>query len=320
MIRIGAVNIDTSHPLAFGEALEGMGRARYVGVYNDSFRSDDEVLGFMRRFGLEKRCDSLDELAGMCDIGFIHGCNWDDHLRCAEPFIRRGKPVFIDKPLVGNLRDCRRVETLVRNGAVILGSSSLRYAHEIQEYLARPVEERGETVQLFGTGGVDEFNYGVHIVEGAGGLLGGGAQWVRYLGRAGSDDCYAESYYVQYGSGKSFIFNTFTGVWQPFDLTVMTTRATHQFTVDATRLYGALLEQICNYMEGKPSLLAPVDALLESVRIMLAAAASRARDGARVALGELEDGGPSYDGAKFQQGYAVAAAPLYAEPEKSIRA
>ena len=137
MIRIGAVNIDTSHPLGFGEVMEKDDRARYVGVYNDSFRPDSEVEGFIRRFGLEKRCNTLEELAAMCDIGFIHGCDWDDHLRCAMPFIEQGKPVFIDKPLVGNLADCRRVEQLVKDGAVILGASSARYAYEVQQFLAR---------------------------------------------------------------------------------------------------------------------------------------------------------------------------------------
>ena len=138
MIRIGAVNIDTSHPLGFGEVMEKDDRARYVGVYNDSFRPDSEVEGFIRRFGLEKRCNTLEELAAMCDIGFIHGCDWDDHLRCAMPFIEQGKPVFIDKPLVGNLADCRRVEQLVKDGAVILGASSARYAYEVQQFLALP--------------------------------------------------------------------------------------------------------------------------------------------------------------------------------------
>ena len=47
MIRIGAVNIDTSHPLGFGEVMEKDDRARYVGVYNDSFRPDSEVEGFI---------------------------------------------------------------------------------------------------------------------------------------------------------------------------------------------------------------------------------------------------------------------------------
>ncbi|MFQ8831544.1 MAG: hypothetical protein ACLR7U_00705 [Ruthenibacterium lactatiformans] len=59
--------------------------------------------GFIRRFGLKKR----EYAGGACrDVRhhFIHGCDWDDHLRCAMPFIEQGKPVFIDKP-GGNLAD-----------------------------------------------------------------------------------------------------------------------------------------------------------------------------------------------------------------------
>lgn len=311
MIRIGAVNIDTSHPLGFGEVMEKENRARYVGVYNDSFRPDSEVEGFITRFGLEKRCDTLEELAEMCDIGFIHGCDWDGHLRCAMPFIERGKPVFIDKPLVGNLADCRRVEQLVQNGAVILGASSARYAYEVQQLLAMPAEERGEIVTVFGTAGVDEFNYGVHIAEAIGGILGSGAENVRYMGRGDAGGKYAESYFVQYKNGKSAIFNTFTGTWQPFVLTVMTTKTTHHFRMDSNRLYEALVHEICDYMEGKPNRLAAPDALLESVKVMLAAAASRARGGAPVALDALTDDMPAYDGRAFWQSYGASAGKLY---------
>ncbi len=311
MIRIGAVNIDTSHPLGFGEVMEKEDRARYVGVYNDSFRPDSEVEGFIRRFGLEKRCASLVELADMCDIGFIHGCDWDDHLRCAMPFLERGKPVFVDKPLVGSLAGCRRVEQLVRGGAVILGASSARYAYEVQEFLAMPAEERGEAVTVFGTAGVDEFNYGVHIAEAIGGILGPGAESVRYMGRADANGKYAESYFVQYANGKSAVFNTFTGTWQPFVLTIMTTKTTHHFRMDSNRLYEALVHEICSYMEGKPNRLAPPEALLESVRVMLAAAASRAQGGAPVALRALTDDMPAYDGRAFWESYGASAGRLY---------
>lgn len=312
MIRIGTVNIDTSHPMGFAEAMEKENRARYVGVYNDSFRDDAEVEGFIRRFGLEKRCRTIDELAEMCDIGFIQGCDWDDHLRCAMPFLERGKPVFIDKPLVGNLKDLKRIEELAAKGAVILGASSARYAYEVQEFLAIPEEERGKIVQVFGTAGVDEFNYGIHIAECIGGILGDGARWVRYLGRGEADGKYSESYYVQYVGGESAIFNTFTGTWQPFVLTIMTTKTTYHFKIDSNKLYAALIEQICNYMEGKPSRMAPVQSLGESVRIMLAAAESRARDGQCVALAELTEDGASYDGKKFWESYRAASGPMYA--------
>lgn len=312
LIRVGAVNIDTSHPMGFADAMAKDGRMGYVGVYNDSFRSDAEVDGFIRRYGLEKRCGSLEELADMCDIGFIQGCDWDDHLRCAMPFIERGKPVFLDKPMVGCLRDCETVRSLVEGGAVILGSSSARYAYEVQEFLAVPEEERGEIVTVFGTAGVDEFNYGVHIAEAIGGLLGSGAQWVRYLGRGRAGGKYSESYYVQFADGKSAMYNTFTGTWQPFVMTVMTTKTTCQFRMDPNRLYAALMEQIANHMEGRPSLLAEPEALLESVEIMLAGAASRARGGAAVRLDELTEADPGYNGGRFRQGYAAASGPMYA--------
>lgn len=168
MIRIGVVNIDTSHPMAFSKYLLQGDRARYVAVYNDSFRGDDEVEAFMQKRGLERRCDSIAELAERTDIGFIQDANWDLHVEHALPFLERGKPVFIDKPLVGNLADCRRLEALARDGAAILGCSSLRYAREIADFLAEPEEERGEIVHVYGSAGVDEFNYGVHTVEGLG--------------------------------------------------------------------------------------------------------------------------------------------------------
>jgi hypothetical protein len=71
MIKIGVVNIDVSHPKAFPEYLKQGNRARYVAVYNDGFRGDDEVEGFIKKYNLEKRCQSIEELAEMVDIGFV---------------------------------------------------------------------------------------------------------------------------------------------------------------------------------------------------------------------------------------------------------
>ncbi len=312
MIRVGTVNIDTSHPMGFADVMAKGDRMKYVGVYNNSFRGDAEVEGFIERYGLEKRCQSIEELAGMSDIGFIQGCDWDEHLACAEPFLKQGKPVFVDKPLVGNLRDCNKVRQLVKDGAVILGASSARYAYEIQEFLAKPVEERGEIVSVMGTAGVDEFNYGIHIVEAIGGLMGTGAESVRYMGRGEAEGKYSESYFIQFANGKSAVFTTFTGTWQPFVITIMTTKTTFALKIDSNRLYEALIEQLCNYMEGKPNLMADPETLLESVEIMLAATASRARGGETVRLDELTEEDPCYDGPLFKAGYAAASGPMYA--------
>lgn len=317
MIRIGCVNPDTSHPLAFSQYLLEGNRARYVAVYNDSFRGEDQIEAFMRRRGLEKRCDTLEKLAEMVDIGFIQDCNWDRHVEEALPFLERGKPVFIDKPLVGNVADCRRLEELAARGAVILGSSSLRYAREIAELMAQPEEERGRVVSATGFIGVDEFNYGCHAVEGLASLTGTGAVSCRFVGRAQAEKVRCETFFVRFESGVSAVYHSFLGVWQPFNFVAMTTKTTHVVQVAGGGLYAGMLDRICDFMEtGAP--MPSLPELTEAVKIMLAGRLSRERGGVEVALADLSEDDPGFDGAAFAEGYAAAASPsLYLEGDYS---
>ena len=65
MIKIGAINIDVSHPLAFSAVLHDSERARYTAVFNDGFREFDEVEGFAKKEKI-KLAGSL-----MCGLGLI---------------------------------------------------------------------------------------------------------------------------------------------------------------------------------------------------------------------------------------------------------
>ncbi|MBN8217213.1 MAG: hypothetical protein J0L75_11275 [Spirochaetes bacterium] len=312
MIRIGVVNIDTSHPKAFAEYLAGKGRAAYTGIYNDGFRGDDEVEGFMRKAGIQERSRSLADLADATDIGFIQGCDWDRHLECARPFLERGKPVFIDKPIVGNAADCRELEALSARGLRIFGSSSLRFAHEIVAFAAKPESERGKILGVFATAGVDEFNYAVHVAEGLGGLLGAGALSASFMGASSVEGKTQETYFARFQGGVAATFAVTHGVWQPFEFVITTTKSTFQFRVDTAKIYGALLDRICDAMEkGEPNL-APIADLTESVRLMLAGRLSRERGGGEVRLADIPPGDPGFDGAAFAKSYAAAAGKLYA--------
>lgn len=316
MIRIGLVNIDVSHPMAFSLYLEQGHRARYVAVYNDGFRGDDEVEGFIERFGLEQRCRSIEELADMVDIGFVQGCNWDKHLRQALPFIERGKPVFIDKPTVGTLADCRALEALAAQGKVILGSSSARYAEEVVAFRANREETVGDILRVFGTAGYDEFNYGVHVVEILGGMLGPGAVSTEFVGGTTKDGATCESYYVRYEDGKGVIYNTCQGIGQPFELVVIGTKGLHRFRVDTTKIYPCLLDRICDFMETGRSDLASVAELTESVKIMLAGRISRERGGVVMKLSDIPADDPGYDGDQFEREYAVGRPKIYRDIPK----
>lgn len=313
MIRIGVVNIDTSHPRAFSQFLLKEERARYAAVYNDGFRGDEEVDAFIKKCGLEKRCSSIEELADYVDIGFIQSCNWDNHLIQAMPFIRKNKPVFIDKPVVGSLADCRRLEELCEKGAVILGSSSLRYAQEIVDFHAMDGAERGEIVNIFCTSGVDDFNYCIHAVEAIGGLAGTGAVSVRFAGRASVDGKVCDTYLIRYDNGVTAVYNAFQGQWQPFVMAIMTTKSTFHFRIDDGKLYGGLLNRVCDYMETGINKMASASELVESVKIMLAGKVSRVNNGLEVRLSDIPADDPGFDGRAFEKEYAAAASRIYLE-------
>lgn len=311
MIRVGVVNIDTSHPNAFAQKMIDDGRARYVAIYNDGFRGDDEVNGFMEKYGLEKHCATVEELAETVDIGFIQGCNWDTHLNYVEPFVKLGKPVFIDKPIVGSMPDLKKLKELTDAGAVILGSSSARYAQEVGEFLEIPEEERGQIVSIFGSCGVDEFNYGVHIVEVIGGLMGTGAKDCRFAGRAEVGGKVAETFLATFENGASATYTLFHGTHHPFTVTIQTTKKTYTFTINNSRIYMALLTRIMDYMQTGKSTLATIEELSETIKIMLAGKLSRDNGGKVIALSDIPEDYEGYDGALFEKGYAAAANKMY---------
>ncbi len=303
MIKIGVVNIDVSHPRSFAAILQNEERARYTGIYNDGFRTDEEVEGFMREFNLERRYDSIEELAKVVDVVFIQGCNWDRHLEYAEPVIKLGKPVFIDKPIVGNLADCVKLENLVKEGAVILGSSSVRYAEEFVNAKRTIEENKEDIISVFSAVGVDEFNYGVHIMEGICGFLGSGADSVKFIGLTKINNNIVEQYFVRWKDGKSVIYQTQSPQWQPFEVVVTTTKNIHHFRVDSTKIYKAMLNRICDFMEkGTP--MAKITDLSETIKVYLAGKKSKKNKGEEIKLTELKVDDPGFDGGAFEKGYA----------------
>lgn len=313
MIKIGAVTLDTSHPMGFAGELEKYCMdMKYEYVYDNGFRERSEGDWFVKRFGLAGRVENIEDMADKVDIGFIHACNWDKHLDEAEPFIKSGKPVMIDKPMVGSVRDIKRLRKLAEDGAVILGSSSARYADEITAFLNRPVEARGEIVSIFGTCGVDEFNYGIHIVEIFSELAGAKGVSCRFNGC--SDDIHGnkcEMYSVKFENGVCGTYHITSGRWHPFDITVMTTTGTFSFRIDSSKIYVAFLREIYRELTYKKSNLADIETLINCTEIMLCGKKSRdEKNGAVVNVSDLEDK-DAFDGDAFERVYGGNATLMY---------
>ena len=304
MIRIGTVNIDTSHAPSFAEILLNGNRARYTAIYNDGFRTDAEVDAFIQKYGLEKRYYDLSEMADNIDVAFIQSCDWDRHIELCEPFIRKNVPVFIDKPIVGNLRDARRIEEWASQGKVILGTSAMRYTYEHDDFFAQSSAE--DIISVTATVGVDEFNYAIHAVEEILGFVKNSVPVsTEYSGTNDVGGVEVDSYRVMFANGVSAYYHICKKGWQPSTAIVMTKKTTFVYKIDSNKVYEAMLKQVCNYFEGKENNMASVESMLYAVRIMLAGIKSRKLGGAQLITSLTEDD-PSFDGHAFYESYRIA--------------
>lgn len=306
MIRIGTVNIDTSHAPSFAEILLKEDRARYTAIYNDGFRTEGEVADFIQKFGLVKRYTSLEEMAKDIDVAFIQSCDWDRHIELSKPFVEAGVPVFIDKPIVGNMRDLKIVEDWAKDGKVILGTSAMRYTYEHDDFFANA--ETDDIINITATVGVDEFNYAIHAVEEIMGFMKGHRPVsTRFVGSNTVGDVETDSYRVMFDNGVAAYYHICKKGWQPSTAIVMTKKITYVYKIDSNKVYEAMLKQVCNYFEGKENSLATVEEMLDSVKIMLAGKKSRITDGGEIALASLGyDETTAFDGKEFYDFYAAA--------------
>jgi predicted dehydrogenase len=305
MVKIGGVSIDTSHPLCFAEELEksniGM---RYEYECNLGFRGKEETEWFAKRFGV-KLVNSIEEMADKVDVGLVQSCNWEKHLAQAMPFIKAGTPVFIDKPIVGSVKDAKKLIELVKGGAKIYGASAMRYVSDIQDFLDKPVEERGEVVSVFVEGGVNEFDYAIHSMEIASAFAGAKVVSNKFVGSAkdGKNNP-LETFYVEFENGVTATIKSYHNTWCRAMAIVMTTKGPVSFELDGFKAFNCTLKEIEKQISTGKSRLVDVDTLVNCSLAMIAGKKSRdSLSGQRVELASLcdEDG---FDGYAFEEKYA----------------
>lgn len=305
-MKIGIVDLDTSHPAAWIPIERELGH-EVVGVWDGG---SVHPRGYAEKFAAEQKIPkvygSLDEMARDVDCAIIHGCDWDTHVAKARPFVEHGRSVLIDKPIAGNPHDLNQLADEVLRGARITGSSSLRFCDEVRSWLAKPVEQRGTPETVFCGCGVDEFNYGIHAYSMLCGITGPGIRSVRHLGKAGQRRIEVKwederTGFLTVGAAKAYL---------PFYATVVTERSVSHLQADNNKLYRALLEAVLPYLARKSDTPpASFEALIEAERCAVAARRSWLGGGREVRLADLGDSKEGYDGRAFAEEYRRAKYP-----------
>jgi hypothetical protein len=302
-LKIGLVDLDTSHPEAWTPVLRDLGH-EVAAVYDGgTIWQEGYAAAFARKLGIPAAFERLEEMVDAVDVAIVHACNWDLHLSRAEPFLRAGKAVLLDKPMIGNLCDANTLLDWAARGWRVAGGSSLRWTEEVCAFLAQGESERGRVHTVFAGCGVDDYNYGVHAYALLSSIVGPGVQRVRYLGRSTQ-----KQIQVTWDDGRIGLLSIGAQEgYLPFHAAVVTTKLVRHIQADNSKLYRALLEATLPYLGGEtdqPPL--PMRTLLEPELTALAARQSWLNHGQEVALTDLRIDDPGYDGATFAAEYRRA--------------
>lgn len=300
-MKIGLIDLDTSHPEAFVPLLRERGH-QVIGVWDGG---SVHPAGYAREFAgkncIPKVFESLGDMVPDVDCAIIHACDWDTHVEKARPFLDAGKSVLIDKPLAGNARDLATITEWAVRGLRIAGGSALLYCGEAGEWQATAAAERGDLQTVFCGCGVDEFNYGIHGYAMALGFAGFDVESVRHLGAFGRQDLME----LSHSSGvRSLVLVGLTEAWLPFYATLTTTRQVRQLIVDSTKIYASLLDATLPFLSGEADVPpVPADVLVQPERCALAALISKQSGGRSVRLSEILQTPAAHDGPAFARSY-----------------
>ena len=196
-LRIGMIGLDTSHVPAFTDILNNpqnkahVPGAKVVGAFKggspDIESSASRVDGFTKTLVEKynvKLYDSIEELCKNVDAVFIESVDGRPHLAQAIPVIKAGKPLFIDKPMGGTLKDVLEIFRLAKEAKVpVWSSSSLRYGKAVQAVRGGSIGKvtHAETTSPASLEKThpDLFWYGVHGCESLFTVMGTGCESVK---------------------------------------------------------------------------------------------------------------------------------------------
>lgn len=204
-LKIGVIGLDTSHCVAFTKllnVLETPGHVpggRIVGAVKtfspdmpaSAERVDTFAATMVEELGVPL-VPSIEELCGMVDAVLIESLDGRAHLEQARRVFAARKPVFIDKPIGGTLRDAIEIFRLAKEAGVpVFSSSAYRFYESLVAVQKADIGEVRSAIS-YGPAYLDPhhpdlFFYGVHPLEALYAVLGQGCESVVRSHAADSD-------------------------------------------------------------------------------------------------------------------------------------
>jgi hypothetical protein len=297
MIKLGIVDFDTSHVVAFTERLNHKiadkdqwvdGAEVVIGCPGKSEIMPERIPGYvkeMERLGV-KLMDKPEDMIGKVDGMLIESQEGGAHWASARPFLEAGLPCYIDKPFTCSVADARKIIDLAtKKNVAIFSSSSLRYAPELVKFVTEKKDGPILGCLAYGPAPVFDknpklnpglYHYGIHAVEILYTLIGPGCQRVTCTHEKDVD--------VVTGQWKDGRVATVRGIRRgqgEYGVLVFTENGVRPVPIGTKYTYRELVKKIVEMFETKKS---PLDmaVTLEIVAFIEAANRSGQNHGAGV--------------------------------------
>jgi predicted dehydrogenase len=195
-MRIGIIGLDTSHVTAFTKLLNDPSARNHVpggkvvaafksssaDIPSSAERVEEYAEQMQKEFGV-KLVGSIEELCSQVDGVLLESVDGRPHLAQARPVIAAKKPLFIDKPVAGSLRDAVEIFRLAKEAGVpVFTSSAYRFYDSMIELKKASIGEVRSAIS-YGPAPLephhpDLFWYGIHPAEALFTVLGRGCESV----------------------------------------------------------------------------------------------------------------------------------------------
>jgi hypothetical protein len=305
-IRIGIIGTDTSHTESFAKLLNDPANPKHIpggrivaawkggspDIPSSASRVDGYAKELSQSFGV-KICSSIEEVAGDVDAIMILSVDGRPHLDEARHAFPFHKPVFIDKPMAGSLRDAIEIFRLARQDNVpCFSASAIRYTSDMDE-IHRTKLGRVHGVFTYGPAEIephhpDLFWYGIHAVEKAYEIMGTGCETVVRTHAADADVVTGV-----WSDGRVATIRGNRDTKYAFGITVFGSDAV--LDPKAGEGYDGLITHILDFYRTGVAPVAHAETI-ESLAFMVAADVSKSKGGVPVSIAEVLKANGGTDG------------------------
>jgi hypothetical protein len=296
-LRLGMIGLDTSHVTAFAKLLNdpnaknhvpgGRVVAAFKGSSPDIESSASRVDGYTKelqeKLGV-RIVPSIEELCQQVDAVLLESVDGRPHLEQARPVIKARKPLFIDKPVAGSLRDAVEIYRLAKENSVpVFSSSSYRFYESMAELKKTDVGEIRGAIS-YGPAHPephhpDLFWYGVHPTEALFTILGPGCESVTRTSTSDTDVITG-----LWSGGRVGTLHALKGGATPHKVIVFGTKAVAEQKGSGD--YAPLVREIIKFFQTGAAPVSPEETLA-IFAFMEAADESKRRGGHRVGMEEV---------------------------------